>query len=88
MGDDAKKYQFPAALLIVLICLAYLFICAWHKPVVDLTAPVLSTITLLIGYYWGSSKTSQERSEMQTKKDAGHEDEMKSLTDQINALTK
>jgi hypothetical protein len=69
MNDTAKRYQFAAALAIILICISYLFVCAWHKPVIDLTAPVLSIITLLIGYYWGSSKSSQERSEMQTKKD-------------------
>ena len=61
--DGTKKYQFYAALSIVLICIAYLFICAWHKPVIDLTAPVLSLITLLVGYYWGSSKGSVDKSD-------------------------
>lgn len=63
MEDKTKKYQFSAAMLVILFCIAYLFVCAWHKPVVDLTAPVLSIITLLLGYYWGSSKGSADKSE-------------------------
>ena len=61
MDDQAKKYQFPAAIFIVVLCLAYLFICAWHKPEIDLTAPVLGVVMLLLGYYWGSSKSSQDK---------------------------
>ena len=70
MGEDAKKYQFPAAIAIVGVCLAYLFMTAWLKPTIDHSSTVTGIVMLLIGYYWGSSKTSQERSEMLTKKEA------------------
>jgi hypothetical protein len=71
MGNDAKKYQFPAAIGLIVVCLAYIFLTIWHKPISDQSAAVLGIIMLLIGYYWGSSKTSQERSEMQTRMDSG-----------------
>ena len=87
--DTVKKYQFVAAVMIICICLAYIFIAAWHAPKVDLTAPVLSIITLLLGYYWGSSKSSQERSDMQTKKDSGQDATTKqAASDLTNMITK
>ena len=71
MSDDTiKTYQFMGAMAIIFICIAYLFICIWIKPMVDLSAPVLSIITFLLGFYYGSSKASQARAEMQNKRDS------------------
>jgi len=72
-NELVRKYQFIAAMSIILVLIGYIFLCAFIKPIIDLTTPILSLITLLVGYYWGSSKSSQERSDMQTKKDSGQD---------------
>ena len=60
--DISRSNQFWAAVFLILLGVAYVFVCAWHKPVIDLSAPILSIITLLLGYYWGSSKGSADKS--------------------------
>ncbi len=63
MEERIRLLSFTSAVFIVIVCLGYVVMCAWHKPAIDLSAPVLSIITLLLGYYYGSSKSSQDKSE-------------------------
>jgi hypothetical protein len=41
--------------------IGYFFLCAFIKPVVDLTTPLLGLAMLLVGYYWGTSKSSADK---------------------------
>ena len=85
MNDMTKKYQFFAAVFIILVGLGYIFLCAFWKPVVDLTAPILGLIMLLTGYYWGSSKGSQDKADtMKTMTTDNSAAAIKSLTDKVN----
>jgi len=61
MDDKLKQWMFIAAFLLLLITLAYCFVCIWVKPVVDLSTPILGITMLLIGYYWGTSKSSADK---------------------------
>ena len=61
MNDKLIFYQFLAAVAFIMIAVGYCFLCMFFKPVVDLTAPILSMATLLLGYYWGTSKSSADK---------------------------
>jgi hypothetical protein len=61
MDDKIKLYSFYAAVMFVLIGLVYCFILIWLKPTVDLATPILGLVMLLIGYYWGTSKSSADK---------------------------
>ena len=61
MEDKVRLYSFFAATAFITACLAYVFICIWIKPEIDLTVPVMGIITFLLGFYYGSSKSSQEK---------------------------
>lgn len=61
MNDKLTLYMFLAATVYIAVVMAYCFILIWTKPVVDLTAPLLSIGTLLLGYYWGTSKSSSDK---------------------------
>ncbi len=63
MEDKVRLYSFFAAALFILACLTYVFICIWIKPAIDLTVPVMGIITFLLGFYYGSSKSSQDKSD-------------------------
>ncbi len=65
--DDFKAKMFYAACGFVCIALIYSFICIWFKPVVDLTTPMQNMAYLLIGYYWGTSKSSADKDKANEK---------------------
>jgi hypothetical protein len=60
--DDLKMKMFYAACILLLFLLGYCFVCVWIKPIIDLTTPILNLIMLLLGYYWGTSKSSSDKS--------------------------
>ncbi len=54
------------ALLILIICFAYLFIASFVMPPStgrDYSTPIVGFITFLVGYYYGSSSGSTAKSE-------------------------
>lgn len=61
MDDKIKLYMFLAATIYIGIVLGYCFVLVWIKPLMDLSAPLLSIGTLLLGYYWGTSKSSSDK---------------------------
>jgi hypothetical protein len=61
MEDRLKISMFWAACAFILICLAYCFVCIWNEPKIDLTTPIIALITGMVGYYWGSSKSSADK---------------------------
>jgi hypothetical protein len=64
MDDKLKMRMFYAACGFVLIVLLYCFFCFFQKPQLDMTTPLLGLAMLLVGYYWGTSKGSSDKSEI------------------------
>jgi hypothetical protein len=63
MDDKLKQKMFYAACVFVLIVLVYCFLCFFQKPQLDMTTPLLGMAMLLVGYYWGTSKGSADKTE-------------------------
>jgi hypothetical protein len=61
MEEKIRLYQFWAAMFFIAAALGYYFACIFVKPVVDLTSSISNVAMLLIGYYFGSSKSSQDK---------------------------
>jgi hypothetical protein len=63
MGDKLNTRMFYAACCFVSVVLIYCFFCFFQKPQLDMTTPLLGLAMLLVGYYWGTSKGSADKSE-------------------------
>ena len=61
LNDKIQLQMFQAACVFIMITLIYAFICIFVKPVVDLTTPIFGMGMLLLGYYWGPSKSSKDK---------------------------
>jgi hypothetical protein len=65
---DDKTKMFYAAVAIVGVCIGYLFLSHFYKPVgIDSSAFFISIASGLTGYYWGSSKGSQDKTNILNK---------------------
>lgn len=65
---DDKTKMFYAACCIVGICIGYLFMSHFYKPIgIDSSAFFISIASGLTGFYWGSSKGSQDKDELLKK---------------------
>jgi len=62
--DDKEKKLMRFGALIVAAVVAYMFVTVWVKPVVDNTTFMVGMAMLIIGYYWGSSKGSQDKNDL------------------------
>lgn len=63
MDNKLKTRMFYAACVFVGVVLVYCFLCFFQKPQLDMTTPLLGLAMLLVGYYWGTSKGSSDKSE-------------------------
>jgi len=85
MGDDkVKSKMFYAACFFIIVVLSYCFLCFFQTPKLDMTTPLLSFATLLIGYYWGSAKGSADQREEAKFRDKQTLETVKELTEKIN----
>lgn len=65
---DDKTNTFYAALSIILFCFLYLFVAHFWKPVgTDSSAFFIAIASGIVGYYWGSSKGSQDKTDLLKK---------------------
>jgi len=62
--DDKEKKLMRFGALIVAAVVAYMFVTIWVSPVVDNTTFMVGMAMLIIGYYWGSSKGSQDKNDL------------------------
>ncbi len=63
MFDKEKKLMVFAAGIVSSVIL-YMFITVFVKPLVDNTTFMVGMGMLILGYYWGSSKGSQDKNEL------------------------
>lgn len=63
MFDKEKTLMVFAAGIVAAVIL-YMFITVWFKPVVDNTTFMVGMGMLILGYYWGSSKGSQDKNDL------------------------
>jgi hypothetical protein len=62
---DKRLMQFGACIVGAVV--AYMFVTIWVKPVVDNSVFMVSLATFILGYYWGSSKGSQDKDNLMKK---------------------
>jgi hypothetical protein len=66
MLDDKKfkdRFILFFAAAIVAICMAYVFLTVWVKPTTDNSTVMIGIAITVIGVYYGTSKSSQDKSE-------------------------
>ncbi len=65
---DERTRMFLAAVSIILICFGYLFLAHFWKPTgADSSAFFISIASGIVGFYWGSSKGSQDKNDLMKK---------------------
>lgn len=67
---DDKLRMFYAALCVIGVCFGYLFVAHFYKPIgLDSSTFFIAIASGIVGYYWGSSKGSQDKTDILNKKE-------------------
>jgi hypothetical protein len=61
---DKEKRLMTFGACIVGAVVLYMFVTVFVKPVIDNSAFMVSLATFILGYYWGSSKGSQDKNDL------------------------